>query len=84
MVSENISLSLEAMLANELTGSTLSVQLAELSHSRYRMGWMSMEEIAGGIFRLRDIESSHVKNLVASMRALAFYYGNEMTTVTGL
>lgn len=42
---------------------------------------MSAEQIADPIFPLRDIQGSCVKDLVASMRSVAFYCRNEMIVV---
>lgn len=69
---------LDDQLANVLSGSAVTVQSVELSRYRYKEVWFSITQIADTTFSLHDIQSSHIKNLVASMRPLALDYRNSM------
>lgn len=73
---------LNTPLVNELFGSTVNVQPAELGHNRFEKGCQSVEITAYPTFLLQDIQISHVKSLVASMRAFTFDYLKEIITVT--
>lgn len=76
---------LDAPLANELENRAVIMQLVELrelSHYRSRNVWMSLEQIADPTFPLRNVQSSHVMDLAASMRAFPLFYRNGMILAT--
>lgn len=72
---------LDTLLANELASSAVDVQTMELTHDRYAVFWLSVEQVAYPTFRLRDIYSSQGRSLVPSMRPLAFDYRDGRTAV---
>lgn len=45
---------------------------------------MTVEQIVDSTLQVRDIQSSDIKSLVRSIRALAFHYWNGMTSAMGL
>lgn len=72
---------LDAPLENDLAGSAVGVQHAELCYYGYEEMWLSVEHIADPTFRLRVIQISHVKIMAASTPSLAFDHRNRMITV---
>lgn len=82
MVSNNTIDAVGASLANELAGTAADMPTVELRHYRYKKVCMSVEQIANPKFPLCDIQRRHVKDQIASTRALGFDYRNEMVTVT--
>lgn len=71
-----------ALLANDLSGSAVIMQRMELSRYHYKEALMNAQQNTDAIFALRDVHSSHVGSLVASMRELGFDYCTGIITVT--
>lgn len=61
---------LHAPLSDELSSSVLNVRPVELRHYCYEEVLLIVERMVDPTFRLRDIQSNHVRSLATSMRAL--------------
>lgn len=73
---------LDVPLTDELAGSAVSLQQAELRHYYYGKVYISVEQNANPILPLNTIQSSHVKSLASSMRAFSFGYRNRKISAT--
>lgn len=60
------------LLANELSGKSGSVQLAELRYYLHNEGWLWVEQLAVPTFPLRNVQGSSVKSRLLSIRALTY------------
>lgn len=65
---------LDALLTNKLAERAVNVQPVNLIHLRIEEPWLSIGQAEDSAFSLRNVQRVLVKNLVASMRELAFNY----------